>query len=1046
VSVLFVDLVGFTSRSDRADPEDVRDLLQAYHAQVKERIERFGGTTEKFIGDAVMAVFGAPVSHTDDPERAVRAGLSALDAVEELNREQPGLELAARAAVNTGEALVAIGAGHERGAALALGDVVNIASRLQTSAPTGRLVVGEETYRATRDAIRYEVLPPTLVKGRSEPLAVWLALGADTAPGDRRMRATPMVGRGPELSLLESLWERATSEHRPYLVTVVGPPGIGKSRLAREFARLVERSGGRAIRGRCLPYDTQDVYCAFAQQVKGVAGIFEQDSPEIARAKLEQAIAALVPGAESQDVVRSLSLLLGLGLDPPASDQRFLLFSARRLVESLGIQQPTLFVFEDVHWADAAQLDLIAYLAAHTRDTTVMFLALTRPELFDTWSGWGSHVHAQSSITLDPLSDDEAKAIVRHLLERGQPSQTERVIEVAEGNPLFLEELTSALTEGGSPSQALPTTVRAAIAGRVDALPPEHRSALLAASVVGRVFWLGTLKALGQTGDTVRILDDLEAKDLIRRSATSRVRNDVEFSFKHILIRDVCYGTLPRAERRSAHASVAQYIEHVSGEHDRDLAWLLAHHWQEAGELGRAIDYLLLAADRAQEAMAERDAMALFARAHELAADDATRTRIRFLQALALVRFEEFDQAATELEALLPLLEGKDLLEAQLGLARSYHWTERTAEVLRVSERLLEAARRLDTADLIGPAMAWLSQGHAMRGNDGDLDQATSVGEEALTVWLPGVRVVDLADHTHLLANQHYWTGGYERARELSREAWQLAVDPSSAEARLRGGGLEGLLLTTTGRYEEALASFDAVIALARELGRPVRVLLNYSTMAYRELFDLTEARRRSQEALTQAGQPPNFHMPWMNAEVDLVQCDVLAGEAGTAEARWRGLWEQVLATPAWERWLLGGKLAAFRAEIALQQDDPFAAAEWAEKAIEMARGVRRLKYEATARVTLGKALLAMGRTQDAVRELQAAVKVADSLGSPFGRWRAKAELARALEVAGHDAEAESQLRSAAEIIRDVAAALSAERAARFLAVPPIADVVKSVG
>ncbi len=1046
VSVLFVDLVGFTSRSDRADPEDVRDVLETYHAHVKEQIEAFGGTMEKFIGDAVMAVFGAPLSHTDDAERAVRAGLRALEAVEKLIRRQPGPELAARAAVNTGEALVAVGSGHERGAALAMGDVVNVASRLQTSAPPGRLVVGEETYRATRDTIRYEALEPIVVRGKSEPLTLWLAVEAAAATGDRRLRATPLVGRQRELSLLESLWEQVTHERRPHLVTVVGPPGIGKSRLSREIAHRVDQTGGRAIRGRCLPYDTRDVYSAFAQQVKGLAQIFEQDPPQTARTKLAQAISNVVPEAECQDIVRSLSLLLGLGLDPPVSDQLFLLFSARRLVECLGIQQPTLFVFEDVHWADAGQLDLIEYLAAHTRETPVIFLALARPELFDIRPGWGSGLRAQSTLTLDQVSDQEAAAIVGHLLPRDLPAHTaERLVNVAEGNPLFLEELTAALLEGADLGESLPTTVRATIAGRVDALPPELRAALLAASVMGRVFWVGTLRALGQSENIGRVLDALEAKDLIRRRPTSRVRGDIEFSFKHMLIRDVCYATLPRAKRRSAHASVARYIEQASGENDRDLAWLLAHHWEEAGETGKAVDYLLLAADRAGEAMAEDDAMSMLERAHGLATDDSTRIRIRLLQALARVRFEDFDAARTELEALLPRLEGPDLLDALLGLARSCHWTEHTAEALQYSERALEAARRLDSTDLVGPAMARVSQVHAMRGEEGDLDRALEVGEGALEVWVPGARADELAEHQHLLADQHYWTGGYQRALELSRAAAQHAVDPSSAEALLRGGGMEGLLLTAMGRYEEALTSFDSVIALGRQMGRPVRVLLNYSTMTFRELYDLPEARRRSEEALTQEGRSPNFHMPWMNAMVDLIHCDVLAGEMGAAEPGWRRLWEDILATPAWERWLLGGKMAALRAEMALQAEDSAAAAEWAQRAIAMAREVRRVKYEAVARGLLGKALLATGRREDAVREMQAAVRGAEALGNPSGRWRARADLARALEVTGNDAGAEDQFRAAADIIRDVASGLATDRATRFLAAPPVADVLKSV-
>jgi predicted ATPase len=235
---------------------------------------------------------------------------------------------------------------------------------------------------------------------------------------------------------------------------------------------MVKQAGGRVIRGRCFPYGTRDVYSAFAQQVKEVVSAFEQDTPETVRGKLASTIAALVPAVERHDLTRSLSLLLGLGLDPPVEDRVFLLFSARRFVESLGIQQPTLFVFEDIHWADSAQLDLIAYLAAHTRGSPVMLLTLARPELFDRWPGWGSSGHSQSTITLDPLPDDDASVIVRHLLDGGPAMHAAgRLVDVAGGNPLFLEELSAALTEGADLGDSLPTTVRAAIAGRVDSLP-----------------------------------------------------------------------------------------------------------------------------------------------------------------------------------------------------------------------------------------------------------------------------------------------------------------------------------------------------------------------------------------------------------------------------------------------------------------------------------------------------------------------------------------------------------------------------------------------
>ncbi|HEY7281374.1 MAG TPA: AAA family ATPase [Actinomycetota bacterium] len=1044
VSILFVDLVGFTSRADRADPEDVRDVLEAYHRQVADEVQRFGGTVEKFIGDAVMAVFGAPVAHSDDAERAVRAGLRAVEAVRDPGAGRP---LSARAAVNTGEAIVALGSGHVRGEALAIGDVVNTAARLQTSAPPDRLVVGEETYRATRAVIRYEELPPVVAKGKADPLPAWLAVEPLTAPAERPSRETPMVGREQELSLLRSVWERATAERRPHLITVLGPAGIGKSRLSREFAGAVERLGGRSIRGRCLPYDNRDVYGAFAEQVKDVAGIFEQDPPEAARAKLAELAGRVIPEPERQEFVRYLSLLLGLGIDAPVDEPLLLLYAARRLVEQLGAERPTLFVFEDIHWAEGGQLDLVEYLAARASDAPVVFLTLARPELLDARPAWASGLHAHSTIALDPVSRRHAAAIVARLAGAELPDGTiGRLVEVAEGNPLFLEELTVAVVEGAELGEELPTTVRAAIAARIDALPAEHRRTLLAASVVGKGFWLGSLRALGLSGDVAGILDDLEGRELIRREPTSRVRGDVEFGFKHVLIRDVCYATLPRSERRAAHAAVARFIEEVAGEQDRDLAWLLAHHWEQAGETARAVDYLLLAADRAREAMAQDEALALFDRAAGMAADETTRTRIRLLRAIALDRLEDFEPAHDEYRAVIPTLDGVALVEALLGLARSSHWTERTAEALESASRALETARAIGAGELIAPALARLSQGHAMRGDPGDLDRAIELGEQALREWAPDVRPDDLAEHEHLLANPHYWTGSYDRALELSHAALDQAVDPSSAEALLRGGGLVGLSLTAAGRYEEALQSFDAMVAVGVDLGRATRTVLNYSTCLFRELYDLDEARLRSEEALSQTGRNASFHMPWMNAIVDLVATEVLANEYGAARARWDGIWDDIVATSAWERWYLGGKMAALRAEIALATEGPDQAAEWAVRAVGMARDVGRRKYEAVARATLGRVLVASGRPEDGVRELRSAVAIADALGNPTGRSRARADLSRALGTTGDDEGAHSEIATAAAIIRGIADGLSDRRRTRFLGAGPVADVLAAAG
>ena len=387
VSVLFVDLVGFTARSDRADPEDVRSRLRLYHDLVKREIEAFGGTVEKFIGDAVMAVFGAPIAHEDDAERAVRASLRITDSIAQLNEERPGLDLSIRAAVNTGEAVVALGARPEQGEGFVTGDVVNVASRLQGVAPVGSVVAGELTYRATRFAIEYEELEPVNVKGKDEPISIWRAVaarsrfGVDVEQGTR----TPLIGREHELSLLEDLYRRAMQEQSPQLVTLSGEPGVGKSRLTWEFQRFIDEEPDLIFwrQGRCLPYGEGITFWALGEIVKSHAGIVENDSPDDAADKLAKAVESVVEDEHERDWIRArLAPLVGLDAAEGAPTEREESFAAwRSFLEAIAASRPFVLVVEDLHWADPAMLAFVEHLADWASGVPMMVLCTARPEL-----------------------------------------------------------------------------------------------------------------------------------------------------------------------------------------------------------------------------------------------------------------------------------------------------------------------------------------------------------------------------------------------------------------------------------------------------------------------------------------------------------------------------------------------------------------------------------------------------------------------------------------------------------------------------------------
>ncbi|MDP9300029.1 MAG: AAA family ATPase, partial [Actinomycetota bacterium] len=638
VSILFVDVVGSTARGDGADPEDVRDRNQIYFQDARERIERHGGIVEKYIGDAVMAVFGAPLARVDDAERAVRAGLSILEGIRALNAANEGLDLEVRGAVCTGEAVIAVDAAPED--PLATGDVVNTAARLQNAAPPGGLIVGEETHRLTRHAFRLEPLPAVQAKGKASPVPAWSVVEALEAPGSRPTSATPLAGRERELDLLASVWDRAVEDGRPHLVTILGPAGIGKSRMAREVSERIERTGGRALWGRSLPYEEPTPYRAAGEIVRHVAGIYESDSVEVARTKLAATVDQLFPSPDVAEATRYLSLLLGLGLDAPPDQAIHLLFTMRMLVEHLAEREPLLLVFEDVHWADDALLDLIDYLVSHLRDARLVVLALARPEFVETARAWGGGMVGQTTLPLEPLSDADSMAVAAALLPGTAAATIERVVSVAEGNPLFLEELVASVADEVR-SEELPSTVRAAIAARIDALPAPARAALLDASVIGPSFWRGVLDGIGDIEAVDEALDALEARGLIVRRPQSQVEGDVEFSFKHALIRDVAYGTLPRGSRRDLHAAVARFLEETLTD-PADLGWLLAHHWREAGDVDAARGYLLGAAERARDALAVEETYDLFTRALDLATTDEDRRRIRLRRGLALTELEDY--------------------------------------------------------------------------------------------------------------------------------------------------------------------------------------------------------------------------------------------------------------------------------------------------------------------------------------------------------------------------------------------------------------------
>ena len=713
VSVLFVDLVGFTAGADGADPEDVRATLRPYHARVTREIERFGGTVEKFVGDAVMAVFGAPVAHEDDAERAVRSALRILDAIVELN-EQERLDLAVRAAVATGEAVVSLQATPGTGEGIATGDVVNTAARLQSEAPVGGLVVNEQTMRATRGEIDYEELASVVVKGKGEPVPIWRALGARSRFGvdTDTLAAAPFVGRERELQLLQSTFERMLAESEIQLVTITGEPGVGKTRLLAEFRTWVDDLPELVSwrQGRCLPYGDGITFWALGEIVKAHAGILESDGPAEAAEKLETTVADMTDG---RWLHARLGPLVGVaGGEAVERDESYAAW--QRFLEEIAAGGPLVLLFEDLHWADPALLAFVERLVDWSRGLPILVLCTGRPELYERHSTWGGGTRNSTTVSLSPLSTTETERLLFGLLETAVlPAQTTAaLLERSGGNPLYMEEYVRLFLEQESADLPMPDSVHGLIAARLDTLTTERKALLQDAAVLGKVFWAGALAAMDErdADDVRQQLHYLARKELIRPARTSSVADETEYVFWHALVRDVAYGQIPRSTRAVKHAAAADWIEEMAGERVADHADLLAHHTTEALALARAAGedadadlerraarYLVLAGERAFE-LDLSAAEALYLRALELLPEGSEEHGLALMKIGEAAQFEaRFEDARDTFERAAAELEGAGAMRsagAAYGLLGNVYYQLGSAE--RMEEALNRALEALE--------------------------------------------------------------------------------------------------------------------------------------------------------------------------------------------------------------------------------------------------------------------------------------------------------------------------------------------------------------
>ena len=836
VSVLFADLVGFTPLSEDRDPEEVRELLTRYFDTARRIIARYGGVVEKFIGDAVMAVWGTPIASEDDAERAVRASLDLTAAVTEIGAEI-GAELRARAGVVTGEAAVTLGA---EGQGMVAGDVVNTASRLQSVTAPGTVLVDGPTHGASQAALVYEDAGSFELKGKAEPFLAWRAL---RVAGGRRgaMRSTgleaPFVGRNSEMRLVQELFHSTGEERRARLVSMVGIAGIGKSRFSWEFEKYIDGLIEDVWwhRGRCLAYGEGVTYWAVAEMVRMRAGIAEEETQESAAQKLHAAIEQHVPDADERRWLEPRLAHL-LGLQQRAATEQEDLFSGWRLFfERLASRQPTVLVFEDLQWADSGLLDFVEYLLEWSRNYPLFVLTSSRPELSDRRPNWGAGKRDFISVYLEPLQPETMDELLCGLAP-GLPDELRaRIRDRAEGVPLYAVETVRMLLDRGLLQKEgsqyeliasvtdldVPESLHALIAARLDGLPNEERSLLQDASVLGQTFTRAGLVAL--TGHSEagigRLLGALVRKEMVTVQADPMSPERGQYSFMQALVQKVAYDTLSRRDRKARHLAVASYLEKSSGYED-EIVEVRAFHYLDAYRAGpdasdadaikaKAREALVSAGRRAASLAANEQGQHYYEQAATLTEDDNTRAELLERAGDMAWTGARAEEATVHFEAAIAVFESEGRTHPAARVSA------RLAQIMHTKGQAEQAIARLDRAFQV------------LSAEEPDEDTATLAAELARLQWMTN-RVGPAGDQI-------------EVALEIAESLWLPEVMSQALNTK-------GAILVSKGRIEEGLALTRHALQVAEDNDLPSATLRAYNNLAFG--FDL---RDRYEEVETYA-------------------------------------------------------------------------------------------------------------------------------------------------------------------------------------------------
>jgi class 3 adenylate cyclase/tetratricopeptide (TPR) repeat protein len=1013
VTVVFTDIVGSTASAEQLDPEDVRARLAPYYTRVRRELESFGGTVEKFIGDAVVALFGAPVAHEDDPERAVRATLAVREAIAELNAADEWLDLNLRTGVHTGEALVVLGARTTEGEGMAAGDVMNTAARLQSAAPVNGIIAGEATYRATSHVIEYREAEPVQAKGKTEPIPVWEVVAVRKPPSSRAVSGGPFVGRGEELDRLENAWERVRSGRGGFAATILGPPGIGKSRFLREFTERVEPVAS-VYRGRCLPYGEGITYWAITEILKGAAGILHDDGSEVSSRKLGALLERLptTDQDELRTMAAALATLAGVATTPAGTytvteiTQAEMHWGIRRILELLAAERPLVLVVEDLHWAEPTLLELVESVAGASSGA-IFLLGSARPELADTYAAFTSESEGRLVIELEALPEEASGALLAGLLgtEEVPEGPLKTLLENAGGNPLFLEETVGMLKDAGLVSGGritgdvgalpVPTSLQALIGSRLDQLSAAEKRVAQHASVVGVTFWSGSLAHLdGIESDLDLALETLQRRDFVRAHESSTVAGEREYGFKHVLIRDVAYGQLPKGRRADLHLRFADWVRALPGR-EEELIEIVAYHLEQACLAARAI----ARSPVAPPVLRAVDALGRAAGKSERREGYGEAERF-YVRALALLDGEHAEVAAD-----IRVRHGRALVA--LGELR-----RATAELTSVAQDALALGR----SNLRGSALVELADIDQRQGRPADgrrrLAEAAELAEDNGDMLL-GVRAAFV-----LASLRAEFDGALDEAVEDLRRSVAIAEEIDDRSLRTEGHLRIAALLFNLGRLAEVEEQLGRCLALAGEMGshRVEAEATSWLSVVKYYQGEFAEAERLGLQAAEWLDRTSDSYFQVQNL-VYLARYALDEDDSKLAEERLRDAIPIALGIEGW----VVVESYRFLVEALVREGQASDARELADFA---ARGISEEDPYAHASVLLARGTVsaAEGHATDTRNAFTEALGLLESLHMPVDTAEARIAFAGALARLGDVDDARAELGRARELFEAMGA------------------------